>query len=218
MSKNDKNANLKRITDCGVMVVIRAQDSSQLIKVAEAVKKGGIDIFEITMTTPNALTVIKEISDKFGNDLLIGTGTVLDQETARAAILAGAEFIVAPTLNIQVIKLCQRYDKIIVPGAFTPTEILTAWEEGADIVKVFPATAVGPKYFKDIKGPLPQVKLLPTGGVNLDNAGDFIKAGAEAIAVGGNLAGKKLIAEGNFKAITENAKKFKEAVKKARTS
>ena len=147
---------------------------------------------------------------------IMGAGTVLDPETARAVILAGAEYIVAPTLNPDTIALCNRYSKVVVPGAFTPTEILTAWECGADIVKVFPATAVGPKYLKDIKGPLPQIRLSPTGGVSLDNAGEFIKCGASCIAVGGNLAPKKAIADKDWNTITENAKRFIEEVQKAR--
>jgi len=149
-------------------------------------------------------------------DVLVGAGTVLDPETARAAILAGADFIVSPTLNLSVIEVCRRYSKIVVPGAFTPTEILTAWEAGADIVKVFPATVGGPRYLMDIRGPLPQIRLVPTGGVTLENTPDFIRAGAVAVAAGTSLVDKKAVSEKRYDLITENARKFVEAVKMAR--
>jgi 2-dehydro-3-deoxyphosphogluconate aldolase/(4S)-4-hydroxy-2-oxoglutarate aldolase len=148
--------------------------------------------------------------------VLVGAGTVLDPETARAVILAGAEFVVSPTLNLRVIEVCRRYSKIVIPGTFTPTEILTAWEAGADIVKVFPATVGGPQYLRDIKGPLPQIRLMPTGGVNLENTPDFIRAGAVAVAAGTSLVDKKAVKEKNYDLITETARKFVEAVKRAR--
>jgi 2-dehydro-3-deoxyphosphogluconate aldolase/(4S)-4-hydroxy-2-oxoglutarate aldolase len=148
--------------------------------------------------------------------VLVGAGTVLDPETARAVILAGAEFVVSPTLNLGVIEVCRRYSKIVIPGTFTPTEILTAWEAGADIVKVFPATVGGPQYLRDIKGPLPQIRLMPTGGVNLENTPDFIRAGAVAVAAGTSLVDKKAVKEKNYDLITETARKFVEAVKRAR--
>ena len=168
------------------------------------------------MTTPGALDVIGECANRLGDEILLGAGTVLDPETARAAILAGAEYIVTPTLNPDVITLCRRYDKVIIPGALTPTEILTAWECGADIVKVFPATAVGPRYFKDVKAPLPQIDLIPTGGVDLDNAADFIRAGACAVAVGGNLVDKAAVAAGEWQVLTDTARKYVETVRDAR--
>jgi len=170
------------------------------------------------MTTPNALQVISEVSEKFGDEVLIGVGTVLDAETARAAILAGAEFVVAPSFDPRVIEMSHRYDKPVVPGCFTPTEIVNAWSAGADLVKLFPATAVGPQYIKDIRGPLPQVRIVPTGGVDLTNAGDFIKAGAVALAVGSAMVDKQAVADERFEVVTETARKFVEAVNDARGS
>ena len=212
----DKEEKLKRIIDCGVVSIIRVKSSEEAVKIADAIKQGGVDVIEVSLVTPGALEAIRTISQKFGDKVLTGAGTVLDSESARAAMLAGAEFVICPTLKRSVIETCRRYSKISIPGAFTPTEILTAWEWGVDIVKVFPAGLAGPEYFKDILAPLPQVRLLPTGGVNLDNAGEFIKAGAVAIAVGSALVDKKAVAEARFDIITENARKFLEAVKKAR--
>jgi 2-dehydro-3-deoxyphosphogluconate aldolase/(4S)-4-hydroxy-2-oxoglutarate aldolase len=186
------------------------------VDVCQAIARGGVKPIEVTMTVPGAIDAIKEFKSAVSEQVLVGAGTVLDPETARACILAGAEFIVCPTLNLEVIKVCRRYSKVVVPGTFTPTEILTAWEAGADIVKVFPATAGGPKYLKDIMGPLPQVKLLPTGGVTLENTPDFIKAGAVAVAAGTSLVDKKALSEKNFDLITETARKFVAAVRAAR--
>lgn len=212
-----KEEQLQFLIDCGVVAVMRADSSDQLIQVADAIKEGGVRVIEVTMTTPGALGVIEEARKRYPPaDVLIGAGSVLDPETARACILSGAEFIVGPTLNLEVISLCKRYGKTVIPGAFTPTEILNAWDHGADIVKVFPATAVGPQYFRDIHGPLPQIPLLPTGGVSLENAGDFIKAGAVAIAVGTALVDRKAVAEGKWELLTQKAAKFIEAVKKGR--
>jgi len=207
---------LNTIIESGVVAVIRADRSEELMHVAEALVKGGIVALEVTMTTPGAIDVIKAVATEMGDKVLMGAGTVLDPETARAVILAGAEYVVTPTLKPATIEVCKRYSKVVVPGAFTPTEILTAWEHGADIVKVFPATAVGPKYLKDIKGPLPHIRLSPTGGVSLDNAGEFIRCGACCIAVGGNLVSKKALAAKDWATITDTAKKFIEEVKKAR--
>ena len=212
----DKEKMLQFLIDNGVVAIVRADNSSQLVQVAEAIREGGVRAIEFTMTTPDALDLIKETSKKLGQDVLLGAGTVLDPETCRAAILAGAQFIVTPTLNTDVIKMCQRYSKVVVPGALTPTEILTAWDAGADMVKVFPATLGGPQYFKDLHGPLPQIKLVPTGGVSLENTGDFIKAGAVAVAVGSNLVNNKLVKEGKFAEIAETARKFVAEVRKAR--
>ncbi|GAI05180.1 unnamed protein product [marine sediment metagenome] len=168
------------------------------------------------MTIPGAIDAIKELKGAMKDNVLLGAGTVLDPETARAVILAGAEFVVCPTLNLEVIEVCRRYSKIVIPGAFTPTEILTAWEAGADIVKVFPATVGGPRYLRDIRGPLPQIRLMPTGGVNLENTPDFIRAGAVAVAAGTSLVDKKAVSQREYDIITENAKRFVEAVKLAR--
>ena len=211
-----RSENLGAIKAGGVVAVLRADRPDALVEVAQAIGRGGIGAVEITMTTPGALDVIGECANRLGGEFLLGAGTVLDPETARAAILAGAEYIVTPTMNRDVITLCRRYDKIVIPGALTPTEILTAWECGADIVKVFPATAVGPRYFKDVKGPLPQIDLMPTGGVDLENAGDFIRAGACAIAVGGNLVDRAAVAAGDWQTLTDTARKYVDAVRSAR--
>lgn len=213
----DKSFNLKMLIEGGVVPVIRASSSDDAMKIVEAIKEGGINTIEITMTVPNALGVMEAVAKKFKGDVLLGAGTVLDAETARASILAGAEFVVSPCLNEDLIRICKRYAKIVIPGAMTPTEILRAWEMGADIVKVFPAGNLGgPEYIKAIKAPLPQILLNPTGGVNLENAGDFIKAGASVISVGSSLVDKKAVSEGRFEVLTEKAKQFLEEVKRAR--
>ncbi len=213
---DSKEINLETITDCGVVAIVRVGSAQEAIEVCGAIAEGGIRPFEVTMTVPGAVDVIKEFKSAMKGEVLVGAGTVLDPETARAVILAGAEFIVTPTLNLKVIEVCHRYSKVIIPGTFTPTEILTAWEAGADIVKVFPATVGGPKYLKDIKGPLPQIRLVPTGGVDLANTPDFIRAGAVAVAVGTSLVDKDAVRERKYGVITEKAKKFVEAVKLAR--
>lgn len=213
----DSKENILRvIIDCGVVAVVRVGSAWEALEVCPAIARGGVKPVEVTMTVPNAIDVIKEFKSTVKDEVLVGAGTVLDPETARAAILAGVDYIVTPTLNLKVIEMCHRYGKVVIPGAFTPTEILTAWEAGADIVKVFPAGVAGPQYLRDIKGPLPQVRLLPTGGVTLENTPDFIKAGAVAVAVGTALVDKKLVAEKKFDLITERARQFVEAVRKAR--
>src|SRR5262245_35460695 len=161
-----KEVQLRRVLDCGIVAVVRSPDSQQLVDVARALYEGGVEVVEITMSVPDALDVVRQVRRALGDRVLLGAGTILDAETARAALLAGAEYLVAPTLNLDVIRLCQRYDKLVMPGALTPTEILTAWEAGADIVKVFPADVVGPAFFKALRGPLPQIRLMPTGGVD----------------------------------------------------
>lgn len=208
---------LEKIIENGIVAIIRTESSEELINIVKALREGGIIGIELTMTTPGALNILPEIVKIMGKDIIIGAGTVLDTETARLAILAGAEFIVSPVLKPEIIKLCHRYDKIAIPGAYTPTEILTAWEEGADVVKVFPASTLGPQFFKDIKGPLPQIRLSPTGGVNLENVGEFIKAGVCFVGVGGNLIDKKVVAEKKWEVLTERAIQYIEAIKKART-
>jgi 2-dehydro-3-deoxyphosphogluconate aldolase/(4S)-4-hydroxy-2-oxoglutarate aldolase len=213
----NKEKNLQAIIDCGVVAIIRAESAQEAMDICLAIAKGGVKPIEITMTVPGAIEAIKELKGLLKDKVLLGAGTVLDPETAKAVIYAGAEFVVAPTLNLEVIKVCRRYSKIVIPGAFTPTEILTAWESGADIVKIFPARVGGPKYVTDIRGPLPQIRLLPTGGVELDNTADFIKAGAVAVAVGTSLVDKKAVKEKKYDIITENARKFVAAVKSART-
>src|SRR5689334_21403860 len=212
-----KESHLQRVLDCGLVAVVRSPDSRQLVDVARALADGGITVVEITMSVPNALDVLREVRQVLGERLLLGAGTILDPETARAALLAGAEYLVAPTLNLDVIRLCQRYDKLVMPGAFTPTEILTAWEAGADIVKVFPADVVGPAYFKALRGPLPQIRLMPTGGVDLTTAAAFLKAGACCLGVGGQLVEPKAVAERNFDRIRDLARQYSALVKQVRS-
>ncbi len=213
----DKSSNLKMLLDIGLVPVVRASSADDAMRIVDAIREGGVNTIEITMTVPNAIGVMEEVAKKFGDEVLLGAGTVLDAETARASILAGAEFVVGPCLNEELIRICKRYAKIVIPGAMTPTEILRAWERGADIVKVFPAGNLGgPKYIRAIKAPLPQILLNPTGGVNLENAGEFIKAGASVISVGSALVDKKAVAERRFEILTEKARRFLEEVKKAR--
>ncbi|MEE8319013.1 MAG: bifunctional 2-keto-4-hydroxyglutarate aldolase/2-keto-3-deoxy-6-phosphogluconate aldolase [Dehalococcoidales bacterium] len=213
---SQKTSMLQEMIDGGVVAIVRVESARQAMEVCGAIARGGIKPIEVTMTVPGAIDVIKEFKSAMKDEVLVGAGTVLDPETARAVILAGAEFIVTPTLNLRVIEMCRRYSKIVIAGAFTPTEILTAWEAGADIVKVFPATMGGPQYLKDIRGPLPQINLTPTGGVSLENTPDFIRAGAVAVAVGTSLVDKAALNEGRYDLITEKAKRFIEAVKLAR--
>jgi 2-dehydro-3-deoxyphosphogluconate aldolase / (4S)-4-hydroxy-2-oxoglutarate aldolase len=208
-----REKHLQRVIDCGIVAVVRFSDSNPLVEVIKALADGGVTVAEVTLTVPNALDVIREAKRKLGDRVLLGAGTVLDPETARAALLAGAEFLVAPNLNLDVIKLCRRYDQLVMPGAFTPTEVVTAWEAGADIVKVFPADVVGPAFFKALRGPLPQVKLMPTGGVDLTTAAEFLKAGAVCLGVGGQLVDPKAVAAGDFARITQLAKQYVEIVK-----
>ena len=210
------DSSLRRILDSGIVAVVRTPSSDQLVEVAQALADGGVIVVEITMSVPNALEVVREVRQAFGDRLLLGAGTVLDPETARAAMLAGAEFIVAPALNLDVIQLCRRYDKLVIPGAFTPTEILTAWEAGAGIVKVFPADVVGPAFFKALRGPLPQIRLMPTGGVDLATAADFLHAGACCLGIGGHLVDPKAVAERNFDRIRNLARQYVTIVEKSR--
>jgi len=211
-----RSNDLQRILECGIVAVVRSPDSSQLVEVARALADGGVDVVEITMSVPNALDVLRQVRETLGDRLLLGAGTVLDSETARAVLLAGAEFIVAPTLNLEVIRLCRRYDKLVMPGAFTPTEILAAWEAGADIVKVFPADVVGPAFFKAMRGPLPQIRLMPTGGVDLNTAAAFLQAGACCLGVGGQLVEPKAVAERDFDRIRALARQYVSIIQKSR--
>ncbi len=208
---------IERMLDCGITAVIRTDSPEELVNVAEAIKKGGVDVIEITMTTPGALDVVSAVAKKFGDEVLIGAGTVLDAETARAVFLAGGEFVVSPVWSPELIAMCRRYSKPCVPGAFTPTEIMAAWDAGADMVKVFPASLGGPALIKAIRGPLPQIPLVPTGGVKLDNTAEFIRAGSVMVAVGGNLVNKDLVKAKKFDEMTELARRFKEEVAKGRS-
>jgi 2-dehydro-3-deoxyphosphogluconate aldolase/(4S)-4-hydroxy-2-oxoglutarate aldolase len=207
---------LRQILDCGIVAVVRSPDSQQLVEVTRALADGGISVVEITMSVPDALGVLRQVRQALGERVLLGAGTVLDAETARAVVVAGAEFIVAPTVNYEVIRLCRRYDKLVMPGAFSPTEVLSAWEAGADIVKVFPADVLGPDYFKALRGPLPQIRLMPTGGVDLNTAAAFLKAGACCLGVGGQLVEPKAVAERNFDRIRDLARQYVAIVKQVR--
>jgi 2-dehydro-3-deoxyphosphogluconate aldolase / (4S)-4-hydroxy-2-oxoglutarate aldolase len=212
-----KLANLERIGQTGIVAVIRADSGQLLADVAEALLAGGVQAMEITFTVPQAHRALEQVSARLGDKILLGAGTVLDPETARIAILSGAEFIVAPTLNLDVIRLCRRYDKLVMPGAFTPTEVLTAWEAGADVVKVFPSDATGPAYLKALAGPLPQVRLMPTGGVTLETAAAFLDAGAFALGVGSSLVDPKAIARADLRQIETRARQFVDIVRSARS-
>jgi 2-dehydro-3-deoxyphosphogluconate aldolase/(4S)-4-hydroxy-2-oxoglutarate aldolase len=211
-----RNATIARIESTGLVAVVRADSPDQLVDLCQALRDGGVDVAEITMTTPGALDAIAKASSKLGKDALIGVGSVLDPETARAAILAGAQFVFAPTLNLDVITMAHRYDKAVVPGALTPTEILSAWQAGADMVKVFPANHFGPQYFKDLLAPMPHLKLTPTGGVDLNTAKDWIHAGAACLGVGSALVKKDLIKNKDWAGLTALAKQFVQAVAAAR--
>jgi 2-dehydro-3-deoxyphosphogluconate aldolase/(4S)-4-hydroxy-2-oxoglutarate aldolase len=207
---------LQQVLDAGIVAVVRSPDPTHLVEVIRALVDGGVTVAEITLTVPNALEVLRQTRKALGDNVLLGAGTVLDTETARNAILAGAEFIVSPSLNVDVIQLCHRYDKMVMPGAFTPTEILTAWDAGAEIVKVFPAEIVGPAFFKAMRGPLPQIRLMPTGGVDTNTAAEFLKAGACCLGIGSQMVEPKAIAERNFERLRELARQYVDIVKKAR--
>lgn len=213
----EKREILDKILAEGLIPLIRASSAKEAIEVAKAIKNGGASFLEITMTVPGGIEVIKELKVKYKDDFIIGAGTVLDPETCRTALLAGAEFIVCPTVNLELIRLARRYSVVVIAGAMTPTEILTAWEAGSDMVKVFPASLLGgAEYIKAVLGPLPQVCLMPSGGVNLKNAGDFIRAGAAAVAVGGELTDKKAIKEKNYSLITKNTRAFIQTIREAK--
>ncbi len=209
---------LSAITEIGIVPIVRTRSTESAIQAIEAVYRGGIRAAEITMTVPGALHALEKLSDKFGDQMVLGAGTVLDPETARACMLAGAQFFVTPALNVKTIEIARRYSKPIMPGGLTPTEILTAWEAGGDAIKVFPCSAVGgAKYIKAVKAPLPQVEMVPTGGVNLETIGDFLKAGACAAGVGGELIDAANIEAGNYALFEERARQFLAAVAKARS-
>ncbi|MDX6710076.1 MAG: 2-dehydro-3-deoxyphosphogluconate aldolase / (4S)-4-hydroxy-2-oxoglutarate aldolase [Blastocatellia bacterium] len=213
----NKSEVLNKIREIGVVPVVRASSADEALRVVDAIREGGVPVLEITMTVPGAVQVIEEIVKRHGNDVLVGAGTVLDPETARACILAGAQFVVSPALNLDTIEMCRRYSIGIMPGALTPTEVITAWQAGADVVKVFPCGAMGgASYLKSLKAPFPQVELIPTGGVSLKTAADFIAAGAMALGVGADLVDTKAIKEGNPSKVTEAARRYVEIVRQAR--
>jgi 2-dehydro-3-deoxyphosphogluconate aldolase/(4S)-4-hydroxy-2-oxoglutarate aldolase len=213
-----KAAVLQTIRDIGIIPVVRAQSAEEAMQAIDAIRAGGIPILEITMTVPGAVGVIEEVTKRYGDEALVGAGTVLDGETARACIRAGARFIVSPALNFETISVCQSEGVAVMPGALTPTEVVQAWSAGADFVKVFPAGAVGgASYLKSLKAPLPQIELIPTGGVSLKTAAEFIKAGASALGVGADLVDLKAIREGQANVVTERAREFVRIVQEARS-
>jgi 2-dehydro-3-deoxyphosphogluconate aldolase/(4S)-4-hydroxy-2-oxoglutarate aldolase len=210
---------LKRVEEVGIVPVVRASSADEAVAVADVIREGGIPILEITMTVPGAISVIAELSKRYGDEVLVGAGTVLDPETARSCIAAGAQFIVSPALNIQTIELCKVQRIAVFPGALTPTEVVTAWDAGADAVKVFPCSAMGgASYLRALKAPLPEVKLVPTGGVSLTTAKDFIAAGAWAIGVGADLVNIKAIRAGQGKSVVQAARNYVAAVREARAA
>jgi len=213
----NKKEVLQRIEEVGVVPVVRASSAEEAMQVIEAIKAGGVSVLEITMTVPRAVRVIEQVADRFGAEVVVGAGTVLDAETARACILAGATFVVSPSLNTGTIELCRRYSVAVMPGALTPTEVVTAWQAGADVVKVFPCGALGgAKYLKSLKAPLPQIEMIPTGGVSLQTVAEFIEAGALALGVGADLVDTKAIRAGQPEKVTEAARAYVAAVRAAR--
>jgi len=208
---------LRILLDTGVVPIIRCESGEMALEAARAIVRGGVPVLEVTMTVPGALKILERLADEFGDALTLGAGTVLDPETARSCMLAGAEFFVTPGLHRPTIEICNRYSKAILPGALTPTEVISAWEAGADMVKIFPAGNLGgPKYIAALKAPLPQVLMCPTGGVDRVNAGDFFRAGASAVAVGSSLMKTQAMREGRFEEIERAAREFLDVVAQAR--
>ena len=213
-----KSEVLNALREIGLVPVLRAESEEQALALASAIAAGGVTVLEVTMTVPGAIRVMRRLAEE-RPDILIGAGTVLDPETARMCILEGAQFVVSPALNVKTIEMCHRYGIAVLPGALTPTEIVTAWEAGADVVKIFPASALGgAKYLKSVKAPLPQVEMIPTGGVSLATAAEFLEAGAFALGVGADLVNLKAITEGKPESITENARKYLAIVRQFRES
>lgn len=208
---------IAQIEKIGLVPVVRAASPDEAMRVIDAIKEGGVSVLEITMTVPGAVGVIEEVAKRYGAEATVGAGTVLDPETARNCILAGAQFVVSPSLNLDTIAICRRYSVAVMPGALTPTEVVTAWQSGADFVKIFPCGSVGgASYIKNLKGPLPHIKFIPTGGVSLKTAADFIKAGSSALGVGTDLVDVKAIRAGEAHVVTERAKQFVEIIREAR--
>jgi 2-dehydro-3-deoxyphosphogluconate aldolase/(4S)-4-hydroxy-2-oxoglutarate aldolase len=213
----NKIAVLNTIKEIGLVPVLRAESAEQALALADAIAAGGVNVLEVTMTVPGAIHVMRWLAEK-RPDILIGAGTVLDAETARMCILEGAKFVVSPALNLQTIEMCHRYSIAVLPGALTPTEVVTAWQAGADVVKVFPASSLGgAKYLKNLKAPLPHIELIPTGGVSLASAREFLEAGAFALGVGADLVDHKAVAAGHPETITENARQYLSIVRTFRT-
>ncbi len=214
-----KEAALARIREVGIIPIVRTASPEEAFRAAEAILEGGVGIAEITMTVPNALKVVERVAERFAGQVLLGAGTILDAESCHAALQAGAEFIVAPSLDVRVVELTRQHGKVSIPGALTPTEVVAAWQAGADLIKIFPCAPVGgPKYIKALRGPFPQLDFVPTGGVTLESAPAYIQAGAAALAVGGELVDANALREGRLEVIRETARKFVEAVRAARAA
>ena len=208
-----KSQAVASILDVGIVPIVRADSAEKAIQAARAIYRGGVRALEVTMTVPGALRVLEKVADEIGGEVVLGAGTVLDPETARACMLAGAEFFVTPALNLKTVEICKRYSKAVLPGVLTPTEVMTAWDAGADMVKIFPCGNMGgPSYIQALKAPLPQVLMVPTGGVKLDNTAEFFKAGASAVAVGADICNTKAMAEGRYDEIEKKARAFLAAV------
>jgi len=208
----NKQQVVEGILECGIAAVVRAESADMAFKAIEAALAGGVNVIEVTFTVPGALEIIRELAGRVGDDVILGAGTVLTPDVAENAINAGAVFIVSPGTNTATIAKAKEMGAAVFPGALTPTEVITAWQAGADMVKIFPANVMGPSYLKDLHGPLPEVPFMPTGGVSLATAREYLEAGAAALGVGGDLINKKLMAEGNYAEITERARKFREIV------
>jgi len=213
----NRDAILAAILEIGIVPVVRTESADGAIKAIDAIFRGGIHIAEITMTVPGAIRALEKVADKFGDRIVLGAGTVLDPETARACMLAGAQFIVTPSLNPATIEIAKRYSKVITPGALTPTEVVAAWQAGGDVIKIFPCSAMGgAKYIKSLRAPFPQIEMLPTGGVNLETVADFLRAGACAVAVGAELIDTASIRAGHHDLFEERAKRFLEVIRATR--
>jgi 2-dehydro-3-deoxyphosphogluconate aldolase / (4S)-4-hydroxy-2-oxoglutarate aldolase len=213
-----RDQTLHRILEGGIVAVVRSESPDLLVGVVRALAEGGVTAAEITLTVPDAIEVIRKVRDELGDSIVLGAGSVLDPETARAALLAGAEYIVGPGLNLEVVRLCRRYGKVVMPGAFTPTEVIAAWEAGADVVKIFPSDLGGPPYLKALRGPLPQVRMMPTGGVDLSTAEAFLKAGACCLGVGSSLVEARAVASGDFARLRDLAGQFSSIVREFRSA
>jgi 2-dehydro-3-deoxyphosphogluconate aldolase / (4S)-4-hydroxy-2-oxoglutarate aldolase len=213
-----RDQTLHRILDGGIVAVVRSESPDRLVEVVRALAEGGVTAAEITLTVPDAIEVIRKVRDALGDSIVLGAGSVLDPETARAALLAGAEYIVGPGLNLDVIRLCRRYGKVVMPGALTPTEVIAAWEAGADVVKIFPSDLGGPAYIKALRAPLPQIRMMPTGGVDLSTASAFLKAGACCLGVGGSLVEARAVASGDFARLRDLAGQFAGIVREHRAA
>jgi 2-dehydro-3-deoxyphosphogluconate aldolase/(4S)-4-hydroxy-2-oxoglutarate aldolase len=211
-----RQTTLQRILDGGIVAVVRSESPDRLVEVVRALAEGGVTSAEITLTVPDAIEVIRQVRKALGDSIVLGAGSVLDPETARAALMAGAEYIVSPSTNLDVIRLCKRYGKAAMPGAFTPTEVVTAWEAGADVVKIFPSDLGGPSYIRALRAPLPQIRMMPTGGVDLSTAEAFLKAGACCLGVGSSLVETKAVASGDFGRLRDLAGQFVSVVRRFR--